>query len=106
MNKKEVDSHRYIVQSRLEELTIISASQGSDIKQLTIISASQGSDIKHIFKNIVMINKNFDEVKTLMKEHNGRLRKQEGGMAAFKAIAITVGLLFSSFFGYFYERIK
>ena len=104
MNKKEVDSHRYIVQSRLEELTIISASQGSDIKQLTIISASQGSDIKHIFKNIVMINKNFDEVKTLMKEHNGRLRKQEGGMAAFKAIGITVGLLFSSFFGYFFMK--
>ena len=104
MNKKEVDSYRYNLISRVEEQTILTASQGSDIKQLTVISASQGSDIKHIFKNIVMINKNFDEVKTLMKEQNGRLRKQEGGMAAFKAIGITVGLLFSSFFGYFFMK--
>ena len=34
MNKKEVDSYRYIVRSRLEELTIINTDQGSDIKHI------------------------------------------------------------------------
>ena len=97
MNKKEVDNHRYIVQSRLEESAISQASQGSDIKQLTIITASQGSDIKHIKETI-------DRILIYEKEQNGRLRKQEGGMAAFKAIGITVGLLFSSFFGYFFMK--
>ena len=68
MNKKEVDNHRVIVQSRLEELTIL--------------TASQGSDIKHMMAAI-------DRIEHLEKELNGRGRKMEGDVSAFKAIGVT-----------------
>ena len=53
MNHKEVESYRSGVQSRLEELTLM--------------SAKQGSDIHHIKDSL-------DEVKVLIKEQNGRVR--------------------------------
>ena len=97
MNKKEVDNHRYIVQSRLEESAISQASQGSDIKQLTITSASQGSDIKHIMETI-------DKVEILVKEQNGRVRIVEGDVSAFKAIGTIISVMFSSLFAYLFTR--
>jgi|TARA_R100001530_G_scaffold41130_1_gene31539 hypothetical protein len=90
MNKKEVDSHRYIVQSRLEE---------SAINQ-----ASQGSDIKHIFEKLSLMGKNLDEVKVLVKEQNGRVRSVEGDMSAFKAIGAMISVMFSSLFAYLFTR--
>ena len=83
MNKKEVDSYRYIVRSRLEELTII--------------STDQGSDIKHI-KEVI------DEVKVLLKEQNGRVRMLESSMAGVKAIGALVSVIFSSLFGYLFTK--
>jgi|TARA_Y100000034_G_C6775013_1_gene345988 hypothetical protein len=83
MNKKEVDNHRVIVQSRLEELTIL--------------TASQGSDIKHMMAAI-------DRIEHLEKEQNGRVRKMEGDVSAFKAIGATVSVFFSSLFAYIFTR--
>lgn len=83
MNKKEVDSYRYIVRSRLEELTII--------------STDQGSDIKHI-KEVI------DEVKVLLKEQNGRVRMLESSMAGVRAIGALVSVIFSSLFGYLFTK--
>ena len=97
MNKKEVDNHRHLLQSRAEEQTILIASQGSDIKQLTIISASQGSDIKHIMETI-------DKVEILVKEQNGRVRSVEGDVSAFKAIGAIISVMFSSLFAYLFTR--
>ena len=56
MNHKEVESYRSGIQSRLEELTLM--------------SAKQGSDINHIKDSL-------DEVKVLIKEQNGRVRALE-----------------------------
>ena len=97
MNKKEVDSHRYIVQSRLEESAISQASQGSDIKQLTIISASQGSDIKHIMGTL-------DRIENIEKERNGRVRKIEGVVSGIKAIGAMISVMFSTLFAYLFTR--
>ena len=83
MNKKEVDSYRYIIRSRLEELTII--------------NTDQGSDIKHIKEAL-------DEVKVLLKEQNGRLRNLESSMAGVRAIGALVSVIFSSLFGYLFTK--
>ena len=83
MNKKEVDSYRYIIRSRLEELTII--------------NTDQGSDIKHIKEAL-------DEVKVLLKEQNGRVRILESSMAGVRAIGALVSVIFSSLFGYLFTR--
>jgi len=83
MNKKEVDSYRYIIRSRLEELTII--------------NTDQGSDIKHIKEAL-------DEVKVLLKEQNGRVRILESSMAGVRAIGALVSVIFSSLFGYLFTK--
>jgi|TARA_Y100000310_G_scaffold144801_1_gene144058 hypothetical protein len=83
MNKKEVDNHRIIIQSRLEELTIL--------------TASQGSDIKHMMAAI-------DRIEHLEKEQNGRVRSLESAMSGVKAIGAMISVLFSSLFGYLFTK--
>ena len=90
MNKKEVDTYRYNLISRMEEQAIL--------------SASQGSDIKHISENQLQMNKNLDEVKALIKEQNGRVRSVEGDVSAFKAIGAIISVMFSSLFAYLFTR--
>ena len=97
MNKKEVDSYRYNLISRVEEQTILTASQGSDIKQLTVISARQGSDIKHIMGTL-------DRIENLEKERNGRVRKIEGVVSGIKAIGAMISVMFSTMFAYLFLR--
>ena len=97
MNKKEVDSYRYNLISRVEEQTILTASQGSDIKQLTVISASQGSDIKHIMGTL-------DRIENIEKERNGRVRKIEGVVSGIKAIGAMISVMFSTMFAYLFLR--
>ena len=97
MNKKEVDSYRYNLISRVEEQTILTASQGSDIKQLTIITASQGSDIKHIMGTL-------DRIENIEKERNGRVRKIEGVVSGIKAIGAMISVMFSTLFAYLFLR--
>jgi len=90
MNKKEVDTYRYNLISRMEEQTIL--------------TASQGSDIKHISENQIQMNKNLDEVKALIKEQNGRVRELEGSVSGFKAIGAMISVIFSSLFAYLFTR--
>tara|TARA_R100000458_G_C8088012_1_gene119937 strand:+ start:16 stop:276 length:261 start_codon:yes stop_codon:yes gene_type:complete len=83
MNKKQVDDHRSIVQSRLEELTILNAKHNQDM---------------------IYVKESIDEVKVLVKEQNGRVRKLEGNMSGIKAIGATIATVFSSLFGYLFTR--
>jgi hypothetical protein len=83
MNHKEVESYRSGVQSRLEELTLM--------------SAKQGSDINHIKDSL-------DEVKVLIKEQNGRVRVLESGMSGVRAIGGMLSVIFSSLFGYLFTK--
>ena len=83
MNKKQVDDHRSIVQSRLEELTILNAKHNQDM---------------------IYVKESIDEIKVLVKEQNGRVRKLEGNMSGIKAIGATIATVFSSLFGYLFTR--
>jgi len=83
MNKTQVDDWRVNMQSRLEELTIL--------------NAKQSSDISHVKESL-------DEVKTLIKEQNGRVRELEGGMSGIKAIGGMLSAVFSGLFGYLFTK--
>ena len=83
MNHKEVESYRSGIQSRLEELTLM--------------SAKQGSDINHIKDSL-------DEVKVLIKEQNSRVRILESGMSGVKAIGAMLSAVFSGLFGYLFTK--
>ena len=83
MNHKEVESYRSGIQSRLEELTLM--------------SAKQGSDINHIKDSL-------DEVKVLIKEQNGRIRVLESSMSGVRAIGSMLSVIFSSLFGYLFTK--
>jgi len=83
MNHKEVESYRAGVQSRLEELTLM--------------SAKQSSDIHHIKDSL-------DEVKVLIKEQNGRVRVLESSMSGVRAIGAMLSVIFSSLFGYLFTK--
>ena len=83
MNKKEVDSYREIVQSRLEELTLMNAKQSSDMHY---------------------VKESLEEVKIILKEQNGRVRELEGSVSGFKAIGSMISVIFSSLFAYLFTR--
>ena len=83
MNKTQVDDWRVNMQSRLEELTVL--------------NAKQSSDISHVKEPL-------DEVKTLIKEQNGRVRELEGGMSGIKAIGGMLSAVFSGLFGYLFTK--
>ena len=83
MNKKEVDSYRVIVQSRLEELTLMNAKQSSDMHY---------------------VKESLEEVKIMLKEQNGRVRILESTISGIKAIGAMVSVMFSSLFAYLFMR--
>jgi hypothetical protein len=83
MNHKEVENYRTGVQSRLEELTLMNAKQSSDMHY---------------------VKESLDEVKTLIKEQNGRVRELEGGMSGIKAIGGMLSVVFSGLFGYLFTK--
>ena len=82
MNRNQVDNWRTDTQDRLEELTIMSAKQNSDI---------------HYIKDTV------DEIKSLVKEQNGRVRVLEQQTSAIKAIGAAVTVVFSGFIGWLFN---
>jgi len=85
MNKKEVDIYDLTLsnQNRLEELTLMNAKQSSDMHY---------------------VKESLDEVKTLIKEQNGRVRELEGGMSGIKAIGGMLSAVFSGLFGYLFTK--
>ena len=82
MNKNQVDNWRTDTQDRLEELTIMSAKQNSDI---------------HYIKEIV------DDIKVLVKEQNGRGRTLESSVSSIQSVGSFVALVFSSLIGWLYK---
>ena len=53
---------------------------------------------------VIDIYHDIKEIKQLVKEQNGRVRKLEGNMSGIKAIGITIATVFSSLFGYLFTR--
>ena len=83
MNKKEVDSYRESVQSRLEELAVLNAKHSQDI---------------------IYVKESLDEVKGMLKEQNGRVRNLESSVSGIKAIGAMIAATFSGLFGYFFTK--
>ena len=82
MNKARIDEWRVVVESRLEELTII--------------NAKQSSELFHIKESV-------DEIKVMVKEQNGRVRKLEQQTSAIKAIGSSVAVVFSAVIGWLFN---
>ncbi len=72
MNREQIEGWRGGVDSRLEELTIMSAKQNSDI---------------HYIKETA------DEIKNLVKEQNGRVRKNSNNISWLYGIISGISVL-------------
>ncbi len=81
-NKEGVESYRDCVQSRLEELTIN--------------QASQSSDITHIKESV-------DRLEVLVKEQNGRVRRNENLLSAIAAIGGVLSVVFTGFIAWLFK---
>jgi uncharacterized protein (UPF0305 family) len=81
-NKEGVESYRDCVQSRLEELTVN--------------QASQSSDITHIKESV-------DRLEVLVKEQNGRIRKNENLLSAVSAIGGVLSIVFGGFIAWLFK---
>ena len=81
-NKEGVESYRDCVQSRLEELTIN--------------QASQSSDITHIKESV-------DRLEIMVKEQNGRIRKNENLLSAVSAIGGVLSVVFGGFIAWLFK---
>jgi len=75
-NKQGVDNYRDCVRSRLEELTVNQASQSSDI---------------------IHIRESVDRLEVLVKEQNGRVRRNENLLSAVAAIGGVLSVVFTGF---------
>ena len=84
MNKAAVDNYRELLQSRLEEMTLMSAQHNSDINYV---------------KDTV------DEIKILLKEQNGRVRNNEKALSAITAIGGVLSLVFSGTVAWLFRRL-
>ena len=82
MNKNQVDSWRTDTQAKLEELTVM--------------SAKQSGEISHIKETV-------DEIKTLIKEQNGRVRALESSVSSIQSVGSFVALVFGSLIGWLYK---
>jgi uncharacterized protein (UPF0305 family) len=81
-NKEGVESYRDCVQSRLEELTVN--------------QASQSSDITHIKESV-------DRLEVLVKEQNGRVRRNENLLSAIAAIGGVLSVVFTGFIAWLFK---
>ncbi len=81
-NKQGVESYRDCVQSRLEELTVN--------------QASQSSDITHIKESV-------DRLEVLVKEQNGRVRRNENLLSAVSAIGGVLSVVFGGFIAWLFK---
>jgi len=81
-NKQGVESYRDCVQNRLEELTIN--------------QASQSSDITHIKESV-------DRLEIMVKEQNGRIRKNENLLSAVSAIGGVLSIVFGGFIAWLFK---
>ncbi len=82
MNKGQIDAYREALQSRLEELTVMNAEQNS---------------------NITNIKETLGDIKILLKEQNGRVRKNENMLSAITAIGGVLSVVFSGFIAWLFK---
>ena len=82
MNKGQIDAYREALQSRLEELTVMNAEQNS---------------------NITNIKETLGDIKILLKEQNGRVRKNENMLSAIAAIGGVLSVVFSGFIAWLFK---
>ena len=88
-NKEGVDNYRDNVQNRLDLVQ-------SRLEELTINQASQSSDITHIKESV-------DRLEVLVKEQNGRIRKNENLLSAVSAIGGVLSVVFGGFIAWLFK---
>ena len=88
-NKEGVDNYRDNVQNRLDLVQ-------SRLEELTINQASQSSNITHIKESV-------DRLEVLVKEQNGRIRKNENLLSAVSAIGGVLSVVFGGFIAWLFK---
>jgi len=82
MNKIDIERWRLNVDSRLEELTIINAKQSSQVTH---------------------IKETTDEIKTLVKEQNGRVRALESSVSRIQGVGSMFVVVFGSLISWLFK---
>ena len=82
MNKVDIERWRLNVDSRLEELTIMNAKQSSQVTH---------------------IKETTDEIKTLVKEQNGRVRALESSVSKIQGVGSMFVVVFGSLISWLFK---
>ena len=82
MNKVDIERWRVNVESRLEELTIMNAKQSS---------------------HVTHIKETTDEIKTLVKEQNGRVRALESSVSRIQGVGSMFVVVFGSLISWLFK---
>jgi len=82
MNKVDIERWRWNVDSRLEELTIMNAKQSSQVTH---------------------IKETTDEIKTLVKEQNGRVRALESSVSRIQGVGSMFVVVFGSLISWLFK---
>jgi|TARA_R100001530_G_scaffold63388_2_gene45585 regulator of sirC expression with transglutaminase-like and TPR domain len=82
MNKVDIERWRLNVDSRLEELTIMNAKQSSQVTH---------------------IKETTDEIKTLVKEQNGRVRALESSVSRIQGVGSMFVVVFGSLISWLFK---
>ncbi len=85
MNHKEVELYRGNVQEKLEEMSVH--------------HASQRSDILHIKETV-------DDVKTLVKEQNARIRANESAISRIQGVGSVFSVVIGGFITWLITKIR
>ena len=88
-NKEGVDNYRDNVQNRLDLVQ-------SRLEELTVNQASQTSNITHIKESV-------DRLEIMVKEQNGRIRKNENLLSAVSAIGGVLSVVFGGFIAWLFK---
>ena len=82
MNKVDIERWRLNVDSRLEELTVMNAKQSSEVTH---------------------IKETTDEIKTLVKEQNGRVRALESSVSRIQGVGSMFVIVFGSLISWLFK---
>ena len=82
MNRAEIEKWRINVDSRLEELTVINAKQSSEVSH---------------------IKETTDEIKSLVKEQNGRVRALESSVSRIQGVGSMIVVVFGSLISWLFK---
>ena len=82
MNKVDIERWRVNVDSRLEELTVINAKQSSEVSH---------------------IKETTDEIKSLVKEQNGRVRALESSVSRIQGVGSMFVIVFGSLISWLFK---